>query len=143
MHTRGSATDTDCNERRYEVEEESWEYQVDIETDKDFTGKHYLKPNEVENFSVLFGRKHGGPTLTVYRVDLDLVFDEDIPPLRIPDVRVKMIGPSVVKGAFSPGVTEARWSACMLDNIRSFDAVGYDYRKNISPKSLALIEKYK
>jgi len=81
---KGSATVTDCNRPRYSLTVANWNYDVDIETDDSFVGRHYLQPNEVESFNVVFGRAHGGPLLSVYRLDLRLEFDEDIPPIVVP-----------------------------------------------------------
>lgn len=126
---------TDCSGTMYHLSEADWTYNVALDTDDPyFEGRHYLAPNEIINFDIMVGRKHGGNELTIYRCHLELEFDEG-GPFRTSAFFLRLTGPMIPLGSFSPGQTPEAWGLCMAENIRRLDQIGYNFRPYIHRSS--------
>ncbi len=138
----GSATMRDCMNPRYSLIQSSWSYDVDLTGDGSFQGKHYLRPNEVEQFEVVVGRGRGGPELSVYKVNLELEFDEGLSSILIADLFISLMGPSKIAGMYISGVSPEQFCSCMAENLRDFDAIGYDLRSKLHPRTRQMMDDY-
>ncbi len=135
----GRATMRDCANRRYSLDVAKWTYDFDVDQGV-CDGRHSLSPGEVDTFTVRFGRKHGGPTLTTYYVSLYFVFDEVAANFESESFYIDMTGPAYIRGAFSPGTTKQAWCACQAANIRAFEKIERDIRDLFDPEDLPDIE---
>lgn len=127
----GSATFVDCNYPRYCLENVSVTYDVDIEANRSIPISNSIKPNEVERFQLIVGRKHGGPSLTVYKAKLRILYDEDNKCVESEPFFIKLTGPSVPLASYIHGVSKEEWDACMEKNRRAFAAIGFDIYNEI------------
>ena len=134
-----SVTTIDCPLRSFRLFFPEWDYDIDIENDKEILGHHYLKPDEVETFDLIIGREQGGPQLSVYRINLSFDFDENLSHIEINDILIRMAGPGSSLGYRTAGMSEEEWCRCMWSNILNFDEIGYDYRQHIRPERLEVI----
>src|SRR5579864_1384161 len=128
-----AVTTIDCPQRGFSLFFAEWDYDINIDNDKELLGHHYLKPNEVETFDLIFGRDQGGPQLSVYRLDLFFYFDEQANHIEIKDLLIRIAGPGRIRGYRTGGMSEEEWCRCMWKNIVNFDEIGYDYRQHIRP----------
>jgi hypothetical protein len=130
----GRAIFRDCRDlnTQLRVIEADWTYEVDIDDESPrFVGRHAIEPNEVVSFNVEVGRRSGGQAISIYRAHICLVFDEG-EELETGPFYLRLIGPTVEQGSVEfRGPTRAQWAACMTENIRQLDAIGYDLRPRI------------
>ncbi|HCG7109428.1 TPA: hypothetical protein NJ338_004995 [Vibrio parahaemolyticus] len=127
----GEATFENCNRPSYRLVEASAEYDVDILGSRGKEISHSIKPADVDRFKVRVFRANGGPTLTVYKVALNVVYDEDNKVATSSEpIFLKMVGPAVPVGSFIPGVSEQEWNACVDRNREAFGKIGYKVYKD-------------
>jgi hypothetical protein len=122
----GEATFEDCRQPSYSLTLASAEYDIDILGSRSKEISHSIKPADVDRIKVRVFRPTGGPTLTVYKVALNVVYDEDnkVTASSVP-IFLKMSGPSVPEAMFTPGVSEEEWNACVDRNRTEFRKIGY------------------
>lgn len=122
----GEATFEDCNQPHYSLVEASAKYDVDILGSRSKEISHSIKPADVDRFKVRVFRPTGGPTLTVYKVALNVVYDEDSKVTTSSEpIFLKMVGPIVPLASTSGGVSEQEWNACVSRNRTAFGKIGY------------------
>jgi len=143
LYSTGRQTITLCNEigMHFKLSTSDWTYDVDINEElPSFVGRHSIAPNEVVNFYIMVGRKHGGHEPTVYRTVLRFEFDEgDV--LETDPFHFMISGPTVWEGGYQArGPTPEQWGRCQADNIKRLDAIGYNFRPFIDKKSRKYIE---
>lgn len=139
----GSAEMTNCNLLNAvpSLSEADWTYDLDLSAiNPSFVGKHYLSPAGVANFNVRFGRREGSCEITVYKLRLAFEFDEG-ESLVTKHFFVKLSGPTIMQGCFSPGISPEMWAKCQLRNIKRLDEIGYDMRPYIHADSRHLLEE--
>lgn len=71
------------------------------------------------------GRSNGGPTLTVYKTILKIIYDEDDKTVLSSPFFLKMNGPVIPAGMYVPGTTKEAWDECVKRNKANFDRIGY------------------
>jgi hypothetical protein len=139
----GNETIVNCNNvnTQFNLSTADWTYDLNIDDKRSqFVGQHAIAPNEVINFDIIVGRRHGGHELTIYRCFLRLEFDEG-EPLETGSFHLQISGPTVPMGSYTHlGPTPDEWGRCMADNIRRLDKIGYDFRPQIDPDSAKYIE---
>lgn len=121
----GEATFEDCHKPLYQIETVSASYDVDITENPILDISHSLKPDEVDRFQITVGRAEGGPLLTVYKVKLSIIYNEDNRTVESEPFFLKLTGPTIAAGAFLPGVDEVTWNECVKRNREAFGAIGY------------------
>jgi hypothetical protein len=126
---------------QFRISVADWTYEVDIDdSEAEFVGRHSIAPNEVVNFDISAGRKTGGFELTIYRCKLKFEFDEG-EPLITKHFFLRISGPTEFNAGYQAyGPTPDQWGRCEADNIRRLDAIGFNYRDLIDPKSHQYIE---
>lgn len=120
------ATYEDCRKPLYSLVEASAKYDIDLIRSPQKTISHAIKPAEVDRIKISVGRSEGGPTLTVYKTILKLIYDEDNKVSKSEPIFLKMIGPTVWAGMTSLGVTKEQWNQCVARNKENFGKIGYD-----------------
>jgi len=121
----GEATYEDCRRPRYALIEASATYDIDLVIAPRKNISHSIKPADVDRIKVRVGRSRGGPTLTVYKVTIKILYDEDNKELVSEPFFLKMVGP-MVPAAFTifPG-SEKDWNECVARNRERFAKIGY------------------
>ncbi len=120
------ATYEDCRNPAYSLVEVSAEYDIDLIRSPQINISHAIKPAEVDRIKVSVGRSEGGPTLTVYKTILKLIYDEDNKVSKSEPIFLKMMGPTVWAGMFIHGVNKEEWEQCVKRNKEIFGKIGYD-----------------
>lgn len=123
--TLGEATLEDCNKPLYSLIEASANYDINLLENPIKDISHSIKPADVDRIKLRVFRTSGGPTLTVYKVTLKVIYDEDNKAATSDPIFLKMVGPTVMAGSFSPGVSEQQWNECVARNKTTFGKIGY------------------
>jgi len=79
----------------------------------------------VERFTIRIGRESGGPALTVYKVRLKIIFNEDDEAVESEPFFLKVTGPNIILAQYVHGVTKKEWDECIERNVTTFRAIGY------------------
>ena len=121
----GEATFEACDNPRYNLVEASATYDIDLLNSPRKAVSHAIKPADTDRIKVRVFRDEGGPTLTVYRVTLNVVYDEDDKTTSSEPFFLKMTGPTYMAGSYSPGVSEEEWYQCVQRNMDNFNGINY------------------
>jgi hypothetical protein len=125
LNILGKATFEDCNQPLYSLAQVSAVYDLNIEGDLKMSISQEIKPNDVDRIILKVGRNIGGPTLTVYKVELLIIYDGENKKAKSKPFFIKLNGPTVWLGASHLGVSEEDWNACVKRNKVNFNKIGY------------------
>lgn len=125
----GEATFEDCRQPRYSLVMASATYEINILGERSKLISHEIKPKEVDRIIVSVGRDKGGPTFTVYKVQLSVLYDGDGKKASSKPFFLKLSGPTTPEGMFIAGVTEEVWKQCVVRNTEKFGKIGYQVYK--------------
>jgi hypothetical protein len=131
VETLGEATYEDCRRPEYSLMKASATYEMDILKEHSKAISHEIKPQEADRITVRVGRSEGGPTLTVYKVVLSVIYDEDNKKAISKPFFLKMTGPTTWAGMYTPGVDKESWDACVQRNLTNFRKIGYKIYKDM------------
>lgn len=138
----GEATWVNCDQPRYSLDFADWSYNFDIEDHDEIPGIHSVPVGNVATFDVIFGRTHGEPNFTNYRIALEFVFDETEATVRSNEFLIEMSGPAFIKGMYTAPVTKETWCKCQVENIRRFAKIGRDVTDLFDAEAMQEIRRY-
>lgn len=125
-----SATFEDCRNPEYSLVDASASYDIDLSSDPQKSISHAIKPADVDRIQFRVSRSQGGPTLTVYKVILRLIYDEDNKVTESKPFLMKMNGPATPAGLMVHGTSKAASDACVQRNIENFKRIGFRIYKD-------------
>jgi hypothetical protein len=125
-----SATFEDCNNPQYDLIIASATYDIDLVKAPSKAISHVIKPSDVDRIKFRVGRSEGGPTLTVYKATLQIIYDEDDKTQTSKPFFLRIVGPAYPAGEFIPGTSKKAWDACVQKNIINFKRIGYKIYKD-------------